>query len=102
MPNLVSISFFRCKERDMFGPLTPTDHSSPPFPHLKHVMVLGEGPGLREMVKARKDYGVPLKTVVAGQSPEGSENEHPGWLRGSDRVYGRPPGGLCRGRRVCG
>ena len=76
MPNLVSISFFRCKERDMFVPLTPTDHSSPPFPHLNHVMVLGEGPGLREMVKARRDYGVPLKTLMVGQRPRGSENDH--------------------------
>jgi hypothetical protein len=71
MPNLVSISFFRCKGPHMFGPLTPTNTLSPPFPYLEHVMVLGPGPGVRGMAKARKDYGVPLKTLVVGRRPKG-------------------------------
>ena len=75
LPNLVSISFFHCDGPTMFGPLTPTNASSPPFPHLEDVMVLGPGSGLREMVKARKDYGVPLKTLVAGQKPSGFTND---------------------------
>jgi len=62
MPNLVSISFFHYTGPRVFGLLTPTNSSSPPFPHLERVMVLGPGWGLKEMVKSRKDYGLPLKT----------------------------------------
>jgi hypothetical protein len=91
MPNLVSISFSRCHGTCMFGPLTPTDPSSPPFPHLERVMVLGGGKGLREMVKARKDYGVPLKTVVAGRKPRGLLHSIRDGFAGSDRYMGDHP-----------
>jgi hypothetical protein len=75
LPNLVSISFFHCDGPNMFKPLIPTNTSPPPFPHLEDVMVLGPGSGLREMAKARKDYGVPLRTLVAGQKPSGFTND---------------------------
>ena len=70
MPNLVSISLFDC--RGTLGLLTPTDPSSLPFPHLERVMVLGPGLGLREMVEARRDFCVSLKTLVIGRGPKGS------------------------------
>ena len=76
MPNVVSITYFDCEGPDTFLPLTPTDPSSPPFPHLERVMVLGEGSGLREMAKARRDCGVPLKTFVIGRRP-GEEYSDP-------------------------
>ena len=61
----------------MFGPLTPTDPSSLPFPHLERIMVSGQESGLREMAKARRDFGVPLKTVGIGRGPRGSKCGHP-------------------------
>ena len=76
MPNLVSISFFRCDGPHVFGLLDPTDPSSPPFPHLEHIMVFGSELGLIGMVKARTRHGVPLKTLVVGQGPGGFEYEH--------------------------
>ena len=76
MPNLVSVSFFRCQGSHMFGLLTATNALSPAFPHLERVMVLGSESGLREMAKARRDYGVPLKTLVVGRGPGRSEDDH--------------------------
>ena len=75
MPNLVSISFFHCKELHAFGLLTPANPSLPPFPHVEQIMVLGPDSGLREMVKTRRDCGVPLKTLVVGRG-SGSECDH--------------------------
>ena len=69
MPNLRSISFFHCEGRHMFGLLTPTDPWSSPFPHLERVMLLGQESELRRMAKARRDHGVPLKTLVVGRLP---------------------------------
>ena len=91
MPNLVSISFSRCMGPYVFGPLTPTDPSSPPFPHLERVMVLGDGKGLREMAKARKDYGVPLKTVVVGRKPRGLAHSIRDGFAGSETYMGDHP-----------
>ena len=79
MPNLVSISFFNCFGRYMFGSLltpTPTNPSSPPFPQLESIMVLGQKSGLTEMVKARRDFGVPLKAVVIGRGFKVFEYDH--------------------------
>ena len=79
MPNLVSISFFNYFGCYMFGSLltpTPTDPSSPPFPQLESIMVLGQKSGLTEMVKARRDFGVPLKAVVIGRGFEVFEYDH--------------------------
>ena len=76
MPNLISISFFRCRGSHMFGLLAPTNTLSPPFPHLERVMVLGSESGLREMAKARRDHGVPLKTLVVGRGPGRSVDDH--------------------------
>ena len=71
IPNLVSVSFFRYEGSHVFGLLAPTDPSSPPFPRLERVMVLGPESGLREVVKARRDNGVPLKTLVVGRGSDG-------------------------------
>ena len=79
MPNLVSISFFNCFGRYMFGSLLtpiPIDPSPPPLPHLKHIMVLGQELGLTEMAKARRDFGVPLKTVAIGRGLGWFEYDH--------------------------
>jgi len=76
MPNLVSISFFRCDGPHLFGLLTPTNPSSPPFPRLERVMVLGPELGLIKMAKARRDCGIPLKTLVVGQGPRRFEYDH--------------------------
>ena len=76
MPNLVSVSFFNCRGPYTFRLLTPAGPSSPPFPHLERIMVLGQESGLVEMAEARRDFGVPLKTVVIGQEPRGFEYEH--------------------------
>ena len=79
MPNLVSISFFNCSGRYMFGSLLtpiPIDPLPPPLPYLESIMVLGQEKGLTEMAKARKDFEVPLKTVVIGRGPEELEYEH--------------------------
>ena len=67
MPNLVSISFFNCEDPWVFVLPPKTDPSSPPFLRLECIMVLGTVSGLMEMVKARRDCGVPLKTLVIGQ-----------------------------------
>jgi len=67
MPSVVSISFFHYEGPNVFGPLTPTNTSSPPFPRLERFMVLGPETGLGVMAKARRDYGVPLKTLVVGR-----------------------------------
>ena len=67
MPNVVSISLFDCEGPDVFGPLTPTNTSPPPFQHLERIMVLGSESGLGGMVKARRDHGVPLRTLVVGR-----------------------------------
>ena len=75
MPNLVSITFFDCEGPHIFGLLTPTDPSSPPFPHLERIMVLGQASGLREMSKVRKECGVPVKTLVVGRGPWKFEDE---------------------------
>ena len=76
MPNLVSISFFRYEGPHVFGLLTPTNPSSPPFPHLERVMILGPESGLREIVKTRKDCGVPLKTLIFGRGSGLFEYDH--------------------------
>ena len=69
MPNIVSISFFHC-EGHVFGLLAPTNPPSPPFPHLERAMVLGSESELIGIVEARRDLGVPLKTLVVGRLPE--------------------------------
>ena len=76
MPNIVSITFFHCKGPHIFGLLTPADPSSPPFPHLERVMILGPALELREMTMARRDWGVPLKTLVVGRGPRELKNDH--------------------------
>ena len=75
VPNLVSISF-RCEGPHVFGLITPTNPLSPPFPHLERIMVLGSESGLREMAKGRRDYGVPLRTLVVGRGSRRFEYEH--------------------------
>jgi len=76
MPSVVSISFFHCDGHHVFGLLTPTNHLSPPFPHLERVMVLGPESELIGMAKARRDHGVPLKTLVVGRGARGFEYDH--------------------------
>ena len=76
MPNLVSISFFHCEGPHIFGLLTPTDPSSPPFPHLERVMIFGPESELIGMTKARRDHGVPLKTLIVGRAVGGFEYGH--------------------------
>ena len=76
MPNLVSVSFFSYEGPQAFTLLTPTDPSLPPFPHLERIMILGPEQGLREMVKTRSDYGVPLKTLVIGRGSGQSEYDY--------------------------
>ena len=76
MPSIVSISFFHCEGPNVLGPLTPTNPSSPPFPHLERIMVLGSESGLGVMAKARRDYGVPLKSLVVGRGSGGFEYDH--------------------------
>ena len=76
MPNLVSISFFHYGGPRVFGLLTPTDLLSTPFPHLERIMVLGPESGLREVVKTRKDRGVPLKTLILGRGSGWFEYDH--------------------------
>jgi len=77
MPNVASISFFHCKEPQVFVLLPETSPSSPAFPRLERIMVLGPVSGLRGMVKTRRDDGVPLKTFVVGRGSEGFEYDHP-------------------------
>ena len=78
MPNLISISLFGCQEPHAFRLLTPTNPSSPPFPRLERVLVLGPGLGLREMAKARRDFCIPLKTLIIGRGPKGTRYDYPG------------------------
>ena len=74
MPKLVTISFFHCNNPPLqFAPQNP---SSPPFPRLERVMVLGVESGLEEMARARKDLGIPLKTLIVGRGPKGSGYEN--------------------------
>lgn len=76
MPNLVSISLFHCKGANLLGVPTQANPLSPPFSHLERIMVLGPEPGLRGIVKARRDGGVPLKTLVVGRGPTGFGHNH--------------------------
>ena len=73
MPNLNSISLSRCaydNHTDAFGFMSPRDPgSSFPFPHLKRLTVLEPGPGLISLGRRRKEYGVPLETVIIGSEP---------------------------------
>lgn len=71
MRNLTSISFFNCDEDQVFRLLTQTHDSSPPFPCLERVMVLGHEPKLEHMARRRKKLGVSLKTFVIGRWPKG-------------------------------
>ena len=71
MPNVETISFFRCMGAHPFALLASENTSSSPFPRLERVMVLGCEPGLEEMVRNRRDLGVPLKTLVLGRNPGG-------------------------------
>ena len=76
MPNIVSISFFQCNGLNTWGVLTPKNRSPIPFPRLECVMVLGRESGLEQMAGRRRACGVPLKTLVIGQGPRGSEHDH--------------------------
>jgi len=69
MPNLTSISFFHCKGRNLLGLLCSTRYSSPPFPHLERIMILGSTSGLKDIARRRRDYNVPLRTLVIGRGP---------------------------------
>ena len=71
MPNVDTISLFRCEGDDPLALLTTAGGSSPPFPRLERVMVLGHESRLEEMVRNRRDLGVPLKTLILGRDPEG-------------------------------
>jgi len=75
MPNLVSISIFRCTACSLSELLIPAHLPSPPFPHLERITVLGQGSGLGEVAKRRKDCGIPLKTVIVGRGLV--EYDHP-------------------------
>ena len=68
MPNVKSISF-QCDLPYTFGPLTYKNPSTPAFPRLERVMVPVPGPVLEDMVRRRKDQGIPLKTLVIGRDP---------------------------------
>ena len=70
MQNVDAISFFRCEGAHPFVLLTSENTSSPPFPRLERVMVLGDELGLEEMAKNRRDLGVPLKTLILGRDQE--------------------------------
>ena len=71
MPNVDTISLFRCEGDDPLALLTTAGGSSPPFPRLERIMVLGHESRLEEMVRNRRDLGVPLKTLILGRDPEG-------------------------------
>jgi len=72
MPNFVSISF-RCEGHNLLGLLAPINSSLPPFPYLERIVILGQESKLREIAKARKDCGIPLKTIIVGRGPSGFE-----------------------------
>ena len=76
LSNIVSISLFHYEGAHTFGFLTPTDPSSPPFPHLERIMVLGPESGLKEVVRRRKVHGVPLKTLILGRGTGRFEYSH--------------------------
>ena len=76
MPNINTISFFRCGGPDPFALLTAEDTPSLPFPHLERVMVLGHESGLEEMARSRIILGVPLQTLVLGRDPGGFDYGH--------------------------
>ena len=67
MPNVDTISFSQCDGPHVFGLLTSGNPSSPPFPRLERVMVLGSESRLEEMARRRRDLGVPLKTLAIGR-----------------------------------
>ena len=74
MPNLNPISLSRCAfdiaSDNAFEFMSPRDPgSSLPFPHLKRLTVLEPGPGLISLDRRRKEYGVPLETVIIGSEP---------------------------------
>ena len=77
MPNVVSISFFNCTGSHMSGLLAPSHRSSPPFPHLERVMVLGSASELEEMAWGMRDLGVRLKTLIIGRRPGDLECDRP-------------------------
>ena len=72
MPNVVSISFSNCSGTHMSELLAPSHPSSPPFPHLERVMVLGGESGLEGMARRRRELGVRLKALFIGPGPEPS------------------------------
>jgi len=74
MPDLVSISF-RCEGHSLLGLLTSINSSSPPFPYLECIVILGPGSGLREIAKRRRDCGIPLKTIIVARGPSGFEHD---------------------------
>ena len=76
MPNIVSISFFDCEEPHAFALPLQSDPSSPPFPCLERIMVLGPESGLVRMAQARRDCGIPLKTLVVGLGSGQFEYDH--------------------------
>jgi len=76
MPNLISISLFHCEGANLLGLPAQADPPSPPFPRLERVMILGSGVGLKWMARARRDHGVPLKTLVVGRGHTGFECNH--------------------------
>ena len=43
--------------------------SSPLFPRLEDVIVLGQESGLEDMARKRSDCGMPLKTFAVGEGP---------------------------------
>lgn len=65
--NLTSISPRHYDLRCLFVILAPKGTSSPPFPHLERVMVLGLEAGSEEVTGRKKNLGVPLKTLVLGR-----------------------------------
>ena len=76
MPNVVSASFFHYSGPHISEVVAHTSSSSPPFPHLERVMVLGSELELEEMVRRRRDIGVPLKALVIGEEHGSSEYSH--------------------------
>jgi len=76
MPNIVSISFFHCKAPQVLVLPPQTNPSSPPFLHLERIMVLGPELWLGGMVKARRDCGVPIKTLIVGRGSGGFKYNH--------------------------
>jgi hypothetical protein len=64
LPNVTSINFLNYSGgEDAYGTLFPTNPLSPPYTKLECVTGVSSDPGLVGMAKARKECGVPLKTV---------------------------------------